>query len=506
MEPGQHTEGRQPGTGTQPSDGARASGKRGRALNRYAEQYDALQAGGSTREVMREDYALHRLPDAWRWGSSSVLMVLVGIITAFFFPTTGGEYFLAYGSASTLIGMVIAFVIMTLLITVTASAASREGLTSDLLTRGCGYGYMGSALTSLIYAFTYVIYAGLEGQILASAVESVWPIPIGIYYVIVGVLFIPLTWYGMRQLTWTMWLTIPLYLALLLLAIVNALNRAGGFPAHFFNAQPPGAILGGLGILGVMAGLSGTIGLNPMEYSDYNRFLKAGQFRKSFVPAVLLPNFLMFFVAFPLGIFFALIMKETNPGVYFVTLLGSGLGVLFAWITQVRINVTNVYSGSLAFSNFFVRVFKLAPGRIYWVALTSLLSVVLMFGNILGHLLMFLEWDGIYLVGWVATVVADLLVVKRLLHIGPSTIEYQKEKLRLINPVGVVALVVAVALGSGLYYGVSNPYVKDLAPYITFCVAFVLHVAIAVGTRGRYYYPSTANAGTAAVPKTQQSG
>lgn len=74
-------------------------------------------------------------------------------------------------------------------------------LTSDLLTRGCGYGFLRSALTCLIYAFTFCIYAGLEGQILATSQHSVWHIPVGYLYVLPGALFIPLTWYGMAQLS-----------------------------------------------------------------------------------------------------------------------------------------------------------------------------------------------------------------------------------------------------------------------------------------------------------------
>ncbi|MBV8987559.1 MAG: hypothetical protein JO372_03260 [Solirubrobacterales bacterium] len=322
---------------------------------------------------------------------------------------------------------------------------------------------------------------------MASSLHSVWHIPIGILYVAAGLLFIPLTWYGMSQLSWTMWLTFPLYLVLLVVAIVRALDRHGGFPAHFLSAQPHGAVLGALGILGVMAGLAGTIGLNPMEYSDYNRFIRPGQFRTAIVPAIVLPNLLMFFVAFPLGVFFTLLTKDTNPGVYFVGLLGAGLGVLFAWVTQVRINVTNVYSGSLAFANFFSRVFEWSPTRIVWVILTSVASIGLMFGNVLAHLLSFLEWDGIYLLAWVATVVADLLVVKGRLRIGPSRVEYEKHRLYAVNPVGVTALIAGVATGSVIQYAVHNPYIHDLAAYIAFLVAFAVHVAMAVVTGGRYY-------------------
>ncbi len=149
--------------------------------------------------------------------------------------------------------------------------------------------------------------------------------------------------------------------------------------------------------------------------------------------------------------------------------------------------MTNVYSGSLAFANFFARVFEWAPSRIVWVILVSVAWIGLMFGDVFTHLLSFLEWDGIYLLARVATVVADLTVVKRWRRIGPPQVEYEKDKLYAINPVGVVALIAGVGVGSFVQYAVHQPAVHSLAPYFGFVVAFVVHVAMAVATQGRWY-------------------
>ncbi|HEY3773828.1 MAG TPA: hypothetical protein VGL69_12580 [Solirubrobacteraceae bacterium] len=438
----------------------------------------------------REDYVRERLPAARRRSGGAVMMVLVGIITAFFFPTTGGDYLLSYGAAATWIGLGVGFVLITALTLVTTSAAAREGLNSDLLTRGCGYGYAGSAVTALLYAATFVIYAALEGQILATSIEQVWGLPIGVWYVVVGLVFIPLTWYGMTQLSVTMWVSLPIYLVLIAVAIATALNRHGGFPGHLFDAVPPHAITGAAGVAGVLGGVAGTIGLNPLEFSDYARFAGPESPRRRALLTVVLPYALMFFVAFPLGIFFTLITGQTNPGIYFVGLLGLGFGVVFAWVTQVRINLTNVYSGSVALSNVFTRALHWSPSRIVSVAVIAAGSVGLMFANILTHLLSFLEWDGIFLLSWVGTVVCDLLIVRRLMGLVRGRIECDRERLWLINPVGPIALAVAVGTGSALHYAVSNAYVKDLAGFIAFGVAVVVHALMAQVTRGRYYLRS----------------
>ena len=49
--------------------------------------------------------------------------------------------------------------------------AARHGLDMDLLTRGAGFGYLGSTLTSLVYAsFTFIFFA-LEAAILGQALQ-----------------------------------------------------------------------------------------------------------------------------------------------------------------------------------------------------------------------------------------------------------------------------------------------------------------------------------------------
>ncbi|GAB3306901.1 hypothetical protein EK0264_06295 [Epidermidibacterium keratini] len=436
----------------------------------------------------REDYARSRVPEHARRSTGAVFMVLVGIVTAFFFPTVGGSYLLAYGAAATWIALLVGFLILIALTLVVASAASREGLTAELLTRGCGYGFVGSVLTTLIYAATFVLYTALEGQILATSIDQIWDLPDIVWYIIVGLIFIPLTWYGMTQLTWIMWLTFPIYVILVTIAVVKAINENGGFPTELFTAAPEGSITGILGFLGVMAGLAGTIGLNPMEASDYNRFIAADRFKKVAWKSIVLPYALMFFVAMPLGMFFTLITNEVNPAVYFSSLLGVGLGVLLAWISQVRINLTNVHLGSIALTSAAQRVTKRPPGRMVWVTVVAVLSILLMQADVLGNVLGFLEWNGMFLLAWVGTVIADLLIVRKALGIVRGPIEYREGHIRKFNPVGVTALLAAVLVGSILLYAADGTMLRGLAPYIAFAVAVIVHSVMAVVTKGRFYF------------------
>jgi purine-cytosine permease-like protein len=87
---------------------------------------------------------------------------------------------------------------------------------------------------------------------------------------------------------------------------------------------------------------------------------------------------------------------------------------VFVVVSQLKINVTNAYAGSLAWSNFFSRLTHSHPGRVVWVLFNTLIAFMLMEMNVfqaLGDVL------GLYsniAIAWIMTVVADLVINKPL--------------------------------------------------------------------------------------------
>lgn len=77
------------------------------------------------------DYARSRVPDSAKRGAGSILSVLVGFVTAFFFPLIGGLYLTRNGAAATWVGLSISFCILIVLALIVSRTASREGLTSN---------------------------------------------------------------------------------------------------------------------------------------------------------------------------------------------------------------------------------------------------------------------------------------------------------------------------------------------------------------------------------------
>ena len=79
--------------------------------------------------------------------------------------------------------------------------AAKMGVDIDLLTRGAGFGYLGSTITSLIYAaFTFIFFA-IEAAILAMALKALFGIPLPIGYVICALAVIPIVTHGIATIS-----------------------------------------------------------------------------------------------------------------------------------------------------------------------------------------------------------------------------------------------------------------------------------------------------------------
>ena len=126
--------------------------------------------------------------------------------------------------------------------------AARHGLDMDLLMRGAGFGYIGSSITSLIYAsFTFIFFA-LEAAIMAYALELAFRIPPAWGYLICALAIIPLVTHGVTAISRLQAWTQPLWLGLLIL------------PYTFLFAQEP-AVLDGLWQYAGKAGNGGEFAL-----------------------------------------------------------------------------------------------------------------------------------------------------------------------------------------------------------------------------------------------------
>ena len=440
-----------------------------------------------TAKERREDYALRYVPERFRiWHWSSIFSVFVGVSTAMFFLAWGGELTLAYGTWPTIWGMVFGVVLIGSIGFFFSWIGSRTGLDSDLITRGSGYGFMGSAIASLVYSFNYLMFFAFEGSILVAALQGEWPhVPTLAWELMIGATFLVLAIWGMTFLSWLMWITLPIYLVAV--AVVVSAAAHVSHPASWLSYHPvhPPSTASGPIFLQLGATVFALISM-ATQGADLGRFVR----KQDRLVGSIFNGYVFTIVSFLgvvlLGSYLGVEFHNTNPGTYFSQVLGVG-GVLTVVITQLRINTINVYSGSLAYSNFFSRVFHFTPGRYWWGILTAVLGTLLMMGNLFTHMLQVLTFEGVFIIAWAMSVVSDTIFNKWWLKINQADYEYKRAFLPRFNPIGVGSLLLALIVAVPLAFGAAGPIGVSWAPFVSALGGLIWPPIIALGVKGRPY-------------------
>lgn len=474
---------------------------------RERRQYNKLAASQTL-----EDFALRYTPtSARRWSTFRVASAAVGATSFLACEAIGGGITLAYGVSNAWAAIAAATVLMFLIGLPIAYYAARDGLDVDLLTRGAGFGYLGSTITSLVYAsFTFLLFA-IEASIMSVALELVLGVPLWIAHMISSLVVIPIAIYGMRLISRMQMVTQPIWVILQLAPIVFMLiyGREELSSWSRYTGQT-GAPDGSVDLVLFGLALSTLLSLLPQigEQADYLRFMPARQRGRglSWWAAVLTsgPGWVLIGAAkLMLGsllVVFAMNAGVTaedavNPAYMFLAvfreMLGSPAGALAATgilvvVCQLKINVTNAYAGSIAWSNFFSRLTHAHPGRVVWLVFNVLLALLLMqvgiFRVIDGILILFANLAA----GWIGALSADLIISKPL-KLSPARVEFKRAHLYDINPVGVGAMALSIVVSTLCLIGAFGPVMQAFAPLLGLTVAFVAAPALALATRSRFY-------------------
>jgi signal transduction histidine kinase/purine-cytosine permease-like protein/DNA-binding NarL/FixJ family response regulator len=458
-----------------------------------------------------EDYALRYTPrGARKWSEWRVANTAFGGMSFLALEAIGGAIALNYGFENALWAILVMGLITFLTGLPIAVYAARYGLDMDLLTRGAGFGYLGSTVTSLIYAsFTFIFFA-LEAAIMALGLQLVLDWPLVWCYVVSSLVIIPMVLYGItfisRLQTWTQ----PVWIVLLIWPFVWFALEQPQLYAEFTSLS--GLSSGSSEFEPLMFGAAATVVFSLVvqvgEQVDYLRFMpertRANRWRwwgcvlaagpGWIVPGVLkmLGGAFLAFVALQYG---ALPGHAAEPTQMYLVgytrslespVLALWLTVIFVVISQVKINVTNAYAGSLAWSNFFARVTRSHPGRVVWLVFNVIIAMLLMTLGVFGALEKVLGLYANVAIAWVGALVADL-VINKPLGLSPKGVEFRRAYLYDLNPVGLGAMGLAAALACVAYAGLLGVWAEAFAPFIALFTAMLTAPLLAWATKGRYY-------------------
>jgi purine-cytosine permease-like protein len=458
-----------------------------------------------------EDYSLRYAPKSFRrWSEFTVANTALGGISYLADFAIGGSIAISSGFTNSFWAILISAVIIFVTGIPISYYAAKYNIDMDLLTRGAGFGYIGSTLTSVIYASFCFIFFALEGSIMAQAIELYFGLPLVWGYLLCTIAIFPLVVFGMTLLAQMQVWTQPVWLLGMFapwFAVLAKDPQAWSTWTSFAGNSPSG---NGFDVLlcatgaGVALSLIAQIG----EQVDYLRFMpdlteeNKGKWWTAVMAAgpgwVILGAWKQWAGAF----FTAIAVKNgvemakanepiqmyvegfkamfSNPGVYLA------LATFFVILSQVKINVTNAYSGSLSWSNFFSRLTHAHPGRVVWLVFHLIIALVLQEMGVFSVLLWVLGFYSNVAIAWVGALVADL-VVNKPLGLSPSYIEFKRAHLYNFNPVGFGSMMIGSVVSVIAFCGVMGPVAQAFSTFIALGLAFVFSPILAVLTKGKYY-------------------
>lgn len=458
-----------------------------------------------------EDYALRYSPASFRkWSPTVIGTTMIGTNSALSYEAIGALLLLDFGFSNALWAMVFAAVIILAVGWPICHYSAKHSIDMDLLTRAAGFGYVGSTFTSLIYASFTFIFLALETAIMAQAVKLCFGVPLWLGYIICTVVVIPIVFFGVTainrfhrwtQLVWIVLLVAPFYFVLtrqpdalpMLMHYAGGVSKSAGFDwLHF----------------GIAAGISFSLIAQIGEQVDYLRFMPPRDRSNRF------SWWLNMFVGGPGWILIAFV-KQLGGALLAAVAVVAGLAIadakepiqifnhafqfavanpdtalllsaLLVIVSELKVNVTNAYAGSLAWSNFFSRITHSHPGRVVWLIFNCGIALLLMEMDLFEAMNNVLGMYSNIAVAWICAVVADLAVNKPL-GLSPPVVEFKRAHLYNVNPVGVVSMVTGSVVASVAFTGWWGDMAQAYSWLIAAVVAFVLSPLMAWATGGRYY-------------------
>ncbi|MET0294513.1 MAG: ATP-binding protein [Phenylobacterium sp.] len=468
-----------------------------------------------------EDYALRfTAVGARRWPIARIAHTALGSIAFLACEALGASIALDFGFVNSMAALAAVALVVVVTGFPICYYAARYGVDMDLLTRGSGFGYIGSTITSAIYAcFTFILFA-IEAVILSGALELCFGLPLPIGHLVSALIVLPVAVYGVRRISWLQNWTQPVWLLLQLAPLAYIALH------HEAVSGAVGAQLGRTGWNWTMFGAAVAVLLSLLpqigEQVDYLRFLpprRPGNGQAWWTaltvagPGWILMGGLKIVVGAVLScVALRLAMPAADAAspahLYHLVFedladspaLALALTGLFVTVCQVKINVTNAYAGSIAASNFFSRLTHRHPGRVVWLVFNIFVSLQLMAFGIMDVVSGILALYANFAVAWIGAVTADLLINKPL-GLSPKGVEFKRAHLYDINPVGVGAMAFSLLVSTLLFLGLAGPAARAFSPLGGLAAAFVAAPAIARLTRSRFYLART-DAGLGAGPLT----
>lgn len=462
---------------------------------------------------LMEDFALRfTAKRARKWSYSRIANTALGIVSFMVLEAIGGAITLNYGFTNAAWAILALVFVIFISGTPISYYAARYGVDIDLLSRGAGFGYIGSTIASLIYAsFTFIFFA-LEAAIMSMALELLFGLPLFLGYAFSALMVMPLVTHGITYISRFQVWTQPIWIVLQVIPLLYVFNHPDSSLREWVNFTGDSEVSPGsfnIFLFGAASAVLLSLVAQIGEQVDVLRFLPpkpvSGSSKKWWLSLILAgPGWIIFGAGkLFLGSFLAYLalkqgvqrelaadpahMYQVAYGYIFNNTSASiVIATVFIIISQLKINVANAYAGSLAWSNFFSRITHNHPGRVVWMVFNILIALLLMELGIYQTIEEMLQIYSVLVLSWLSSVAADLMINKPL-GISPPIVEFKRSRLYDINPVGTSSMLLASLVGFCSHFGLLGEHAAAMGSFIAFFLPFITVPVIGYLTKGKYY-------------------
>ncbi|GAA4586533.1 cytosine permease [Planotetraspora phitsanulokensis] len=411
-----------------------------------------------------DDYAISRVPARARYSWVSVAVQRFGQISALSQFLLGATLGFGMSFWNAFWAITLGAVILELVAIALGVIGMREGLTTSMLARWCGFGQAGSALIGLAIGISLVGWFGIQSGVSAEGLHELLPgLPAWAWSLLFGLAVTAIVVKGFHSMAWTAYLTVPAFVLLVAWSVGSELSQRS--LSELASAAPAGPSLSLLQGTTLVAG--GFI-VGAVITPDMTRFNRSvGDVVKQTLLGITLGEYVIGLI----GVLLAHAIKSADI-ITIVTSTVGWVGVLVIVVGTLKINDWNLYSSGLGLVNFVGTVFGRQVNRAAVTLLIGVVGSVLAAAGILNSFTDFLTVLGVAFPPIAGIMIAEYFVVRtwrRDLDVAKAADGVPPQAPRWV-PATLVIWLVASLVGKFVTWGL--PSINSLI------VAFVLYAVV----------------------------
>ncbi|ADG87154.1 cytosine permease [Thermobispora bispora] len=409
-----------------------------------------------------DDYAISRVPLQARYSWWSVAVQRFGQLSALSQFLLGATLGFGMTFWESFWAITFGAVILEVVAIALGVIGMREGMSTSMLARWCGFGQAGSALIGLAIGISLVGWFGIQSGVSAEGLYQLLPVmPVWAWSLVFGLAVTAIVVKGFHSMAWTAYLTVPAFMLLVAWSIGSEL--ANHSLADLVASAPAGPRLSLLEGTTLVAGgfIVGAV-ITP-DMTRYNR--SVGDVIKQTLVGITLGEYVIGLA----GVLLAHAVKSANI-VTIVTSTVGLIGVLVIVTGTLKINDWNLYSSGLGVVNFIGTVFGRQANRAVVTLCVGVVGSVLAAAGILERFTDFLTLLGVTFPPIAGIMIAEYFVVRtwrRQLTATNKAGTMPAEAPRWV-PATLVIWLIASAIGKFVTWGLPsiNSLVAAFALYV----------------------------------------